>query len=166
MNMVINKDNFLDSYKERYGNDSERNDAISLPELNPLNKELSGISFLYYNTSTYSNCVLYIIGANVFIKDPKNEKKEDRPSICVDVTIPFPLDTSRPSRISNSVFNIKFNKDMGIELPEDVFDWVNKGSTINTIDYSKYINVNKDALYYKDITERILRKLINMLYIQ
>ena len=47
MNMVINKDNFLDSYKERYGNDSERSDAISLPESNPLNKELSGISFLY-----------------------------------------------------------------------------------------------------------------------
>ena len=47
MNMVINKNNFLGSYKERYGNDSERDDAISLPELNPLNKELRGIPFLY-----------------------------------------------------------------------------------------------------------------------
>ena len=166
MNMVINKDNFLDSYKERYGNDNERSDAISLSESNPLNKELRGISFLCYNTSTYSNCVLYVIGADVFIKDSKNEKKEDRPSICVDVTIPFPLDPSMPSRISNSVFNIKFNKDIGIELPEDIFDRVNRSVTINTIDYSKYINVNGDALYYKDITERILRKLINMLYIQ
>ena len=163
MNMIINKDNFLDSYKERYGNDYERDDAISLQELNSLNKELIGSSFLYYSTSTYSNCILYVIGAKVFIKDYKSRKKSDRPSICVYATVSFPLDTSRPSHIANSVFNIKFNKDIDIELPEDVFDWINRGSTI---DYSKYINVNKDALYYKDITERILRKLINILHIQ
>lgn len=58
-------------------------------------------------------------------------------------------------------FNIRFaNNLINGELPEDSFDWVIKDYCK---DYSKYINVKYDALYYKDATERILKKLVDML---